>query len=87
MNAADLYSKTLQGYSSILPVLKVSLSQYCKEHKVNYRELRHWMRENSIPVPQSEYFGDAAPPFGDTDPLFGVFIQRTKSLTKLQFFS
>jgi hypothetical protein len=54
MNSAELYSKTLQGYSSILSVLNVSLSSYCKEHKVNYRGLRTWMRENSLPVPKSK---------------------------------
>jgi hypothetical protein len=52
MKAAELYAQTLQGYSSLLPVLKVSLSQYCKEHKVNYRGLCQWMRDNAIPVPQ-----------------------------------
>jgi len=50
MKAADLYLKTLQGYSSLLPVLKISLSSYCKEHRVNYRGLCDWMRSNTIAV-------------------------------------
>ena len=62
MKAAALYAQTLQGYSSVLPVLKVSLSQYCKEHKVNYRGLSQWMRENTIPVPTSTH------PFHSTFP-------------------
>ena len=54
MKAAELYAQTLHGYSNLLPVLKVSFSQYCKEHKVNYRGLCTWMRENRIPVPRSK---------------------------------
>jgi len=50
MKAAELYIKTLQGYSSILPALKISLSSYCKEHRVNYRGLCDWLRANTLPV-------------------------------------
>jgi hypothetical protein len=54
MKAAELYAKTLQGYSLIHPVLKVSLSSYCKDHRIYYRGFRQWMRENAIPVPKSQ---------------------------------
>ena len=53
MKAAELYEKTLRSYSTELPVLKISLSSYCKNHHVNYRGLCHWMQENSISVPKS----------------------------------
>jgi hypothetical protein len=52
MKTAEDYEKALQGYLSILPVLKISLFKYCKEHKVNYHGLCYWMRKNSIPVPK-----------------------------------
>jgi len=52
MKASALYEKTLQDYSALLPMLKVSLSKYCKDHRVNYRGLSNWMHENSIPAPK-----------------------------------
>ena len=52
MKASALYEKTLQGYQALLPVLKLSLSKYCKDHRVNYRGLINWMCENSIPAPK-----------------------------------
>jgi len=36
MTATELYEKTWQAYTSLDPVEKVSLSKYCKEHKVHY---------------------------------------------------
>ena len=54
MKAADLYAKTLQGYSSLQNDSKVSLSRYCKEHRVNYCGLRNWMKEESISMPKSK---------------------------------
>jgi hypothetical protein len=54
MKAAELYAKTLEGYTSVLPFLKVSLANYCKYRKVNYRGLCHWMGENMLPVPCSK---------------------------------
>lgn len=53
MVAAKFYEKTLEGYSSLLSEKKVSLSRYCKEHGVNYRGLRYWMKKQSIPLPKS----------------------------------
>jgi hypothetical protein len=69
MKSADLYVKTLQGYSSLLPVLKKSLFSYCKDYKVNYRGLRQWMRENAIAIPKSKQQFDPAEPVSSFSPL------------------
>jgi len=59
MIAAELYEKTLQDYVSLLPVLRVSLSTYCRAHRVYYRGLVNWMRKDGIPLPPSNH--EAAP--------------------------
>ncbi|MDR0795798.1 MAG: hypothetical protein LBE79_07085 [Tannerella sp.] len=52
MSAAELYSKTFQGYLSILPVVNITLSTYCKYQKVNYSGLRSWMCEHKLSIPK-----------------------------------
>ena len=52
MKAADLYAKTLQGYSSLQSDSKMSLSRYCQDHMVSYSGLRNWMKEASITLPK-----------------------------------
>jgi hypothetical protein len=54
MKAAELYARTLEGYLSLLPLMKGSLSGYCNSHNVNYHGLCAWMRENAITVPKSK---------------------------------
>lgn len=52
MNASALFKKTLEGYSRLSAANSCSLTKYCKEHHVNFRALRYWMKKNSIPTPR-----------------------------------
>jgi len=52
MNASALFEKTLCGYSRLSSSDTRSLTKYCKEHHVNIRTLRYWMKKHSIPTPK-----------------------------------
>jgi hypothetical protein len=69
MKAAELFAKTLHGYSTIPPELNVTLSTYCKYRKVNYRGLRDWMQVNKIPAPKSSKRAIAKLPVSTIAPL------------------
>lgn len=53
MSASEQHKKTLQGYTSLPPSDKVSLSSYCRDHGVNYRAFRYWMQKKGISFPKS----------------------------------
>jgi hypothetical protein len=52
MIAAELYKKTLEGYLLLPATSPVSLKEYCKEYRINYRGLRSWMKTFSISTPK-----------------------------------
>lgn len=52
MSASALFEKTLQGYCRLSPGAGCSLTQYCKEHHVNIRAFRYWMKQHAIPTPK-----------------------------------
>lgn len=52
MNASTLFEKTLQGYSRLSFSDPRSLTKYCKDHHVNIRAFRYWMKKHSIPTPK-----------------------------------
>jgi len=57
MIAAEIYEKTLRDYGSLPAGAKVSLHKYCKERRVSYSGLRHWMQKQSRKVSGSGHSG------------------------------
>lgn len=58
MNASALFEKTLQGYCRLSPSAGCSLTKYCKEHHVNIRAFRYWMKQHGISTPKRAKVSD-----------------------------
>lgn len=52
MIATALYERTMAGYTASVDRGEgIPLSKYCRTHHVNYRCMRYWMKQYSIPHP------------------------------------
>ena len=55
MKAAGFYKKEFEGYISACSNGKISLSCYCKTHRIQYRGFLGWAHRNGLSLPKSKH--------------------------------